>query len=407
MHSHGIYRSSRGNGGGSGGGAGSSDPSSLYTPDLSRPSKHHSGSEQDSDSDSRRIRMIRRKAKRKQRESIQQDDDEIEMNGHEQLIGASRSKKRFKRIESMSQDISSVTSSSSEIIDVSSDDDVEITSESDTEEKQSSETKQLESSHISSEQKEEKEEEEEVKQENPIQEKEKNLNEPSLSSSSSHQPSSLDPSSMSQSSLHRPIRREQAEPRPSNPSSSFASSSSSSSLPSASVSASASTVPVLRRPAVKMGQSEPIPISIFEETWPAKSPADNYCFLCERGDQPDKLLKNRYYQTLARLMSQYGTISTLKLCQIIQQFYQKQFQPHQPGQPEWTLNSIRQHVEHDGISPEGMIRNVTRVIHKQITTLSETGLSLYDPDSGKIFANSRGTNYLIKLSRSLVSCARR
>lgn len=152
--------------------------------------------------------------------------------------------------------------------------------------------------------------------------------------------------------------------------------------------------------------NEPVPICLFQEKWPDPSPIDDYCFMCNRRDFQERLLTNRFYKALEKLISYYGTMSTFKLCEIIQRYYRQTFQEHQPGQLDWSINSIRKHIEHDGVSNEQMLKNVTRVVHKQITTLTDTGLALYDPDSRRIFANSRGTGHLTKLTKTLISCIR-
>jgi len=164
----------------------------------------------------------------------------------------------------------------------------------------------------------------------------------------------------------------------------------------------------LSRPDTRRGTSlaEPVPVPLFDEKWPEPSPEDEWCFLCCRGDFREKLLINVYYKTLDRLIGYYGTMSTLKLCEIIQRYYRETFRSNQINTPDWSLRSIRKHVEHDGVSNEAMLKNVTRVVHKQITTLTDTGLTLYDPTSKKVFCNSRGTGHLTKLTKTLISCIR-
>jgi len=145
-------------------------------------------------------------------------------------------------------------------------------------------------------------------------------------------------------------------------------------------------------------QENLIAIPMFEDDMDPPSVHDEWCFLCEKKPLGDD---NTYYKTLLQLFNPPGNMSTIKVYQLVQQYYDKYFRAYNDGK-EWTLNSIARHRnEHMCINKTSMRAECNRILFAQLQFLSRTGMRYRNPVTGEQTVNVTGTKLCLSIIKQI------
>lgn len=123
-------------------------------------------------------------------------------------------------------------------------------------------------------------------------------------------------------------------------------------------------------------------IPLFRNNFEPESPADEFCFMCEYGEQGARELSNPYYNQLHKIINRGAGLPIGQLCRIIERFYNTKLKDHEEHGRAWTLRSIETHlIHHGGLSEEGrasILRNihfssVWHLVQHELLVKGETG----------------------------------
>jgi hypothetical protein len=170
-----------------------------------------------------------------------------------------------------------------------------------------------------------------------------------------------------------------------------------------------------------LGFDEFVPCRFREDDWEPDGPPDendwqawcrDWCFFCDTTQDPHQYTVNGEYLLLQRLITDhYSSMDMRTLCAKVQAEYNKHLRPYAPGQREWTVRSIRDHITEHAPSDYVMTAQAIRTINSCMTTLQYSGLcskNTRKPDERTLNAkNGRLYLDLVKSRQALMRDAER
>jgi hypothetical protein len=149
---------------------------------------------------------------------------------------------------------------------------------------------------------------------------------------------------------------------------------------------------------------QPEAVSVLSDThdWGKEHKDDQWCFLCENGNDPNIDGDNEYFRRLTDMMSNSSTLSPWQQCLNVQKYYNLNFRRHHKNR-QWTLKSIHRHqIEHMGDSINKMRFETVRTYYSLMQIFRDSNLCLLDRQTGKKFINMKALQAFIPLTRELL-----
>jgi hypothetical protein len=149
---------------------------------------------------------------------------------------------------------------------------------------------------------------------------------------------------------------------------------------------------------------QPEAVSVLSDThdWGKEHKDDQWCFLCENGNDPNIDGDNEYFRRLTNMMSNSSTLSPWQQCLNVQKYYNLNFRRHHNNR-RWTLKSIHRHqIEHMGDSINKMRFETVRTYYSLMQIFRDSNLCLLDRQTGKKFINMKALQAFVPLTRELL-----
>jgi hypothetical protein len=153
-----------------------------------------------------------------------------------------------------------------------------------------------------------------------------------------------------------------------------------------------------------LAYDQPEAVSVLSDThdWGKEHKDDQWCFLCENGNDPNIDGDNEYFRLLTNMMSNSSTLSPWQQCLNVQKYYNLNFRRHHNNR-RWTLKSIHRHqIEHMGDSINKMRFETVRTYYSLMQIFRDSNLCLLDRQTGKKFINMKALQAFVPLTRELL-----
>jgi hypothetical protein len=153
-----------------------------------------------------------------------------------------------------------------------------------------------------------------------------------------------------------------------------------------------------------LAYDQPEAVSVLSDThdWGKEHKDDQWCFLCENGNDPNVDGDNEYFRRLTNMMSNSSTLSPWQQCLNVQKYYNLNFRRHHNNR-RWTLKSIHRHqIEHMGDSINKMRFETVRTYYSLMQIFRDSNLCLLDRQTGKKFINMKALQSFVPLTRELL-----
>ncbi len=143
-------------------------------------------------------------------------------------------------------------------------------------------------------------------------------------------------------------------------------------------------------------KDEKVPYSMEVGDWPAKSPADRFCYLCSFDEDPDR--NNVLYKDMIKMFDAFGIKDDFMLAVNIKRRYDDKFK--KKAKLEWTLNSIKTHgYEHAPGAHLARQRDSKRTIWRAMEKIKQTGMAVKYSGSGIIVVNTCAADEFMKMGK--------